>query len=67
MPALSRDAILDLQRSLNERGFDSGKPDGIIGSGTRSAIRKYQSASGLVADGYPGQAVLDKLGITTNR
>lgn len=67
VPALSRDAILDLQRSLNERGFDSGKPDGIIGSGTRSAIRKYQSATGLVADGYPGQTVLDKLGVTTDR
>jgi membrane-bound lytic murein transglycosylase B len=67
VPALSRAAILDLQRSLNQRGFDSGKPDGIIGSGTRSAIRKYQSASGLVADGYPGQTVLDKLGITTDR
>ena len=67
VPALSRDAILDLQRSLNDRGFDSGKPDGIIGSGTRSAIRKYQSASGLVADGYPGHTVLDKLGITTDR
>ncbi len=67
LPALSRAAILDLQRSLNQRGYDSGKPDGIIGSGTRSAIRKYQAAAGLIADGYPGQAVLKQLGIETNQ
>lgn len=67
LPALSRAAILELQRTLNQRGFDSGKPDGIIGSGTRSAIRQYQSSAGLVADGYPGQTVLDKLGINIDR
>lgn len=67
VPALSRDAILELQKTLNQRGYDSGKPDGIIGSGTRSAIRQYQASTGLVADGYPGETVLEKLGVRTDR
>ncbi|QSP96427.1 lytic murein transglycosylase [Marinobacter salinisoli] len=67
LPALSRSAIMALQEALNSRGFDSGKPDGILGSGTRSAIRRFQASSGLVADGYPGTAVLQKLDISTER
>src|SRR5690554_4705903 len=30
-PTLSRDGVLRLQTALNERGFEAGKPDGIIG------------------------------------
>lgn len=64
MPALSRDNILAIQEALNNEGFDTGEPDGIMGPNTRSAIRSYQSDKGLVADGYPGDAVLESLGIT---
>eukprot|EP00163_Fabomonas_tropica_P004638 TRINITY_DN14087_c0_g1_i1.p1 TRINITY_DN14087_c0_g1~~TRINITY_DN14087_c0_g1_i1.p1 ORF type:complete len:349 (-),score=32.90 TRINITY_DN14087_c0_g1_i1:1775-2821(-) len=67
LPALSRASILELQEHLNSKGFDSGKPDGIMGPGTRSAIRRYQSSVGLVADGYPGDTVLRKLNISTER
>ncbi len=63
-PALSRDTILALQAALNERGYDVGKPDGITGPATRSAIRKYQRDSGLIADGYPGQELLEGLAVT---
>ena len=63
-PALSRDTILELQAALNERGYDAGKPDGITGPATRSAIRKYQHDEGLIADGYPGHELLDGLGVT---
>lgn len=64
VPALSRAAILQLQQTLNQRGYDSGKPDGIMGPGTRSAIRQFQASAGLVADGYPGEGVLDRLGVS---
>lgn len=64
-PALSRDAILELQNTLNERDHDAGKPDGILGPATRSAIRKYQRSEGMTADGYPGQELLEKLNIAT--
>ncbi|WP_417515629.1 lytic murein transglycosylase [Marinobacter sp.] len=60
-PALSRDTVLELQAALNERGYDAGKPDGITGPATRSAIRKYQHDNGMIADGFPGEALLDSL------
>jgi membrane-bound lytic murein transglycosylase B len=62
-PRLSRDAVMALQQQLNRRGFDSGEPDGIVGPATRSAIRAFQQARGLVSDGHPGQEVLDALGV----
>ncbi len=63
-PALSRDTILELQVALNERGYDAGKPDGITGPATRSAIRKYQHDEGLIADGFPEQELLDRLEVS---
>jgi len=53
-----------LQQALNDRGFDTGTPDGILGPATRSAIRHFQAAAGLVADGYPGRSVLARLALT---
>mgnify|MGYP000383305840 CR=1 FL=1 len=65
-PALSRSSITELQKALSDRGYDTGKPDGILGPTTRSAIRKFQAATGMVADGYPGKAVLAKLNVSTD-
>lgn len=66
-PALSRRKIIHLQEALQERGFEPGKPDGIMGPATRSAIRQFQAASGLVADGYPSESVLAQLGVGTGQ
>lgn len=66
-PTLSRDNIINLQEALQARGFDSGTPDGILGPATRSAIRQFQASAGLVADGYPGDVVLDRLNIAGNQ
>lgn len=62
-PTLSRDDVLQLQSALNARGYDSGEPDGILGPNTRSAIRRYQASEGLIADGFPGPDLLDRLGV----
>lgn len=64
-PNLSRNNILALQQSLNDRGFDTGKPDGIMGPATRSAIREYQAANQRVADGYPSEDILNELTVNT--
>jgi len=40
------------QRALAALGFDPGAPDGVVGMGTRKALRDWQKARGLVADGY---------------
>ena len=47
-----------LQQSLNELGFDAGAPDGVLGPRTQTAIRAYQVAHRLPADGYPSASVL---------
>ena len=49
------------QRALAALGFDPGAPDGIVGMGTRTALRAWQKARGLTADGYLSPAMVDKL------
>jgi membrane-bound lytic murein transglycosylase B len=51
----------ELQRLLNELGFDAGPVDGVPGSQTRAAIRRFQQANGLPADGYPSVKLLERL------
>lgn len=50
-----------LQTLLQERGYDVGKIDGIIGSGTRAAVRDVQLKLGLPADAWPDAALLSAL------
>ncbi|MBX3431535.1 MAG: lytic murein transglycosylase [Hyphomonadaceae bacterium] len=59
--SLNRDQIVELQTLLNGLGFDSGNPDGLFGSGTRRAVRDYQTAQGLPADGFPTAALLTRV------
>lgn len=56
---LSVAQIKILQDRLNDLGFDAGAVDGIAGRGTKGALRRYQQAQGLVADGFPTRAMLD--------
>ncbi|MEL6980347.1 MAG: lytic murein transglycosylase [Pseudomonadota bacterium] len=58
---LSRDERKELQASLAKLGFDAGGVDGIIGSGTKRAIRGFQSANSMIADGYASGRLLDDL------
>ena len=52
-----------MQEQLNARGFDSGEPDGVMGSQTRAALREYQRSEGLIPDGFPDSGTLSSLGI----
>lgn len=61
LAALSRSQLLALQTALNERGFASGTPDGVMGPATRAGIRGYQRSLGLPADGYPSLDLLERL------
>ena len=58
---LTRSELLALQTALNAGGFDSGTPDGTIGPATQRGVRQYQRSLGLVADGYPTLALLQRL------
>jgi membrane-bound lytic murein transglycosylase B len=61
LPALTRSQLLELQTALNDHGFDSGKPDGLLGPATRDALRRFQRGVGLPADGYPTLDLLQRL------
>jgi membrane-bound lytic murein transglycosylase B len=58
---LSRSQRFELQELLASKGFLKGRVDGIVGSGTRAAIRAYQRSRGLLADGYPSVRLLEHL------
>ncbi len=58
---LSRAQRSELQAMLNERGFDTGVPDGAIGPRTRAAIRAFQSSIGRAEDGRAGTKVYEAL------
>lgn len=62
-PRLSRDQVIALQKTLHDKGYDSGVVDGILGPATRSALRNFQHSQELVPDGFPGLEVLTLLGI----
>jgi lytic murein transglycosylase len=49
---LSLDQRMGAQRALKRLGYLNGEIDGVIGAGSRAALRAWQKANGLVADGY---------------
>lgn len=49
---LSSDQRINAQRALTLLGFDPGGVDGVIGVGTRAALRAWQAHNGLPADGH---------------
>jgi membrane-bound lytic murein transglycosylase B len=58
---LSRDQRIGAQRALTAMGYDTQGIDGVVGSNTRSALRRWQVANGRVADGYLTAALADEL------
>jgi len=59
--ALSRTEKVEIQERLAAKGFRTGGTDGLIGPNTQKAIRAYQTAQGLVADGYASHGLLQRL------
>jgi membrane-bound lytic murein transglycosylase B len=53
--------MLDLQSILNFRGFNAGEPDGLPGFKTQQALREYQLANKLPADGYASRRIYERL------
>ncbi|MDD6190890.1 MAG: peptidoglycan-binding domain-containing protein [Firmicutes bacterium] len=49
-----------LQEFLNWAGYFCGKPDGSYGANTEAAVKKFQQANGLEADGKFGSGSLAK-------
>lgn len=53
-PMLRGDDVVDLQRRLNDLGFDAGYVDGVFGTSTANACRDFQLNMGLADDGIVG-------------
>ena len=53
--------VMVLQQYLNSFGFLSSTPDGQFGSGTERAVKLFQEANGLTADGIAGVGTLSIL------
>ena len=51
----------DLQQALLDKGFDPGPIDGVIGAGTKRALRAWHGSMGMPADGYASADILLKL------
>ena len=64
---LSRNERMRFQTGLARAGFDPGAPDGVLGRRTRAALRQYQIARGIVADGFATAALLERLDKDSNR
>jgi lytic murein transglycosylase len=58
---LSFEDMKALQEKLQAKGYDVGKIDGILGAGTREAVRQEQIKLGLVVDGWPTPELLARI------
>ncbi len=52
----------DIQKCLKNAGFYNGTIDGVKGKNTRKAIKDFQKANGLTADGLVGNKTWEALG-----
>ncbi|HEY8651184.1 MAG TPA: peptidoglycan-binding domain-containing protein [Chthoniobacterales bacterium] len=55
--------IAQVQRILARNGYYHGAIDGVIGSGTRGAIREFERAHGLAVDGRINRQLLARMGL----
>ncbi len=60
----SGQTVREIQTRLKNWGYYSGSVDGIYGSGTEEAIKKFQKKNGLSVDGQTGDKTLAALGIS---
>lgn len=57
------DEVKSIQSVLKKKGYYSGNVDGIFGTGTKNAVKQFQSDCGLSADGIVGEKTLKALGL----
>jgi hypothetical protein len=61
--ALRRDDIKEAQKRLNDKGFEVGPADGVLGPRTRAGIRQYQESERLPVTGRLDAETAGKLGV----
>ena len=58
--------VRTIQEKLKRWGYYSGNVDGIYGSQTVAAVKKFQQKNGLQVDGIAGTQTLNAMGITSS-
>ena len=56
--------VKKVQKKLNKLGYNCGKADGVYGTKTQNAIKKYQRDKGLTVNGKINKTLLRKLNIS---
>lgn len=64
-PHLSSNQVRSIQQNLTDRGYDSGRPDGVWGTRTQQALRDFERDQNLQSDGRPDPQTLAALGVET--
>ena len=62
----SGDQVTAIQNELRRRGYYTGSVDGVYGSQTETAVRRFQKDQGLTADGICGTKTLAALGLSSS-
>ncbi len=63
MQSVSPDVVQDIQRNLQDRGYDVGQVDGMWGRRTAQALRSFQRDQDIQASGRIDQRTLAALGL----
>jgi peptidoglycan hydrolase-like protein with peptidoglycan-binding domain len=63
---LSPDEIRQVQIVLNQRGFNIGDPDGVLGPRTRQALIQFQQRQGFQATGRFDSRTISALGVSVH-
>ena len=58
--------VRQIQTLLKDQGYYSGAVDGVYGSATEAAVRRFQVRWGLTADGKAGSQTLAAMGINVS-
>ena len=56
--------VRQIQTRLRDWGYYSGAVDGVFGSATEQAVRRFQQKNGLTPDGKVGPRTLEALGVS---
>jgi peptidoglycan hydrolase-like protein with peptidoglycan-binding domain len=62
----SSSQISQAQQALKAKGYDPGTTDGVMGSQTQQALRRFQQANGLPATGTLDAQTAKALGVSTS-
>jgi len=60
---MNKDVVSKIQVALNEKGYNAGEPDGVLGRGTSNALTKFQKDNNLATGGITYET-LGSLNIT---